>query len=83
MESDAQVAEMTKATEVMKLEVADTIAALSQMALSGGGGGGGAGAEDGKATATAWRASIQFYTLSVSMLSYRGGACAGPHIGRA
>jgi hypothetical protein len=47
MASDTQVAEMTRATEAMKLEVADTIASLSQMALSGGGGGGAVG-EDGK-----------------------------------
>ena len=47
MDSDTQVAEMTRATEAMKLEVADTIASLSQMALSSGGGGGGSG-EDGK-----------------------------------
>lgn len=39
MESDAQVAEMTKATEAMRLEVADTVASLSQMAMAGGGGG--------------------------------------------
>ena len=45
MDSDTQVAEMTRATEAMKLEVADTIASLSQMALSSGGGGSG---EDGK-----------------------------------
>jgi hypothetical protein len=47
MASDTQVAEMTRATEAMKLEVADTIASLSQMALSGGGGGGAVG-EDGE-----------------------------------
>jgi hypothetical protein len=35
MQSDLAVAEMTKATEALKLEVADTIASLSQMALSG------------------------------------------------
>ena len=40
MQSDAQVAEMTKVTDAMKLEVADTIASLSQMALNSSGSGG-------------------------------------------